>query len=159
MRPTWHRVLLGLVLVGYITVLLVFPPEDSPTVASLTIIPLVVAGSLFGLKVALVVMAFVVVATGLVFELAGPGVASILATYRGVPLLMFALTGIVVGRLGDRLGTRIAGRTHRRRFRRPRSRSGCHRHRSRVTPGPVLGPERETVSPASMNPAPRSTSA
>jgi signal transduction histidine kinase len=90
-----------LVLVGYVTILIVFPPEDSPTVASLAIIPLVVAGSLFGLKVALAVMAVVVVATGLVFELAGPGIATILATYRGVPLLMFALTGIVVGRLRD----------------------------------------------------------
>lgn len=101
MRPTWHRVLLGLVLVGYLTILIVFPPEDGPTVASLAIVPLVVAGSLFGLKAALAVMAVLVVATGLVFELAGPGVATILATYRGVPLLMFALTGIVVGRLRD----------------------------------------------------------
>jgi len=101
MQRTWHRLLLGSVTAGYLTVLIVFPPVDSPTVVILAVVPLIVAGSLFGLKSALVVLAGLIVATSLVVELVGPGISTILRTYRGVPLLMFVLTGIVVGRLRD----------------------------------------------------------
>jgi signal transduction histidine kinase len=101
MQRPWQRVLVGLVTVGYVTILVLFPPVDSPTVVILAVIPLVVAGSLFGLRTALVVMAVLVVATGLVVELVGPGISTILRTYRGVPFVMFVVTGVVVGRLRD----------------------------------------------------------
>ncbi|MEX2622379.1 MAG: HAMP domain-containing sensor histidine kinase [Acidimicrobiia bacterium] len=86
---------------GYLTVLIVFPPVDDPTVVVLALVPLVVAGSVFGLRYALVVAAGLIVATGLVVELVGRGIDNIVGTYRGIPLLMFVMTGIVVGRLRD----------------------------------------------------------
>lgn len=101
MQRIWARALLMLSSAGYLTVLILFPPVDDHTVVVLALIPLVVAGSLFGLRPALVVMGGLIAATSLVVELLGPGIYTILRTYRGIPLLMFLMTGIVLGRLRD----------------------------------------------------------
>jgi len=99
-RP-WGLVLLVAASIGYVTVLLLLPPADIPTVVALALVPILIAGSLFGLRAAILVMVGLTLATGLVLALRGPGVGPILRTYRGIPLLMFALTGAVVGRLRD----------------------------------------------------------
>ena len=101
MQRIWARALLMLTSAGYVTVLIVSPAVDDPKVVVLALIPLVVAGSLFGLRPALVVMGGLIAATSLVVELLGPGIYTILRTYRGIPLLMFLMTGIVLGRLRD----------------------------------------------------------
>ena len=101
MHPKWRPLALLLAAVGYVTVLIVFPPVDSPAVVVFSLVPLVVAGSLFGLKTALAAMIGLIVVTGLVLGRVGPGLDAILGTYRGIPLLMFVMTGIVVGRLRD----------------------------------------------------------
>ncbi|MGH8915884.1 MAG: sensor histidine kinase [Acidimicrobiia bacterium] len=101
MKPTGARIVLLLAIVGYLVVLVVFPPVDDPAIVVLALVPLVIAGSRFGLRTALAVMAGLLVFTGLVLEVRGPGVDTIVGTYRGIPLLMFVMTGIVVGRLRD----------------------------------------------------------
>lgn len=100
-RRSWARTLVVLTTAGYVVVLVVFPPVDSPTVVVLALVPLLAAGSLLGLRAAVMVMVCLTVATGLVVELIGPGIGAILRTYRGIPLFMFVMTGVVVGRLRD----------------------------------------------------------
>ena len=101
MHASWRRLALLVAAVGYVVVLVVFPPVDSPTVVVFSLVPLVVAGSLFGLKAALAAMAGLVAVTGFVLARVGPGLDAIVGTYRGIPLLMFVMTGLVVGRLRD----------------------------------------------------------
>ena len=106
MHASWRRLALLVAVVGYLTVLVVFPPVDSPTVVVFSLVPLVAAGSLFGLKTAMAVMVVLIGVTGLVLARVGPGLSAIVGTYRGIPLLMFVMTGIVVGRLRD-VGTSL----------------------------------------------------
>ncbi len=100
-RRTWAHALLFLTIAGYLTVLMVAPPGNHTTVAILAFVPLLTAGSIYGLRVALVVMTGLIAATILVLVLSGPGLGTILRTYRGLPLLMFVTTGAVVGWLRD----------------------------------------------------------
>jgi signal transduction histidine kinase len=76
-------------------------PSAIPTVALLALVPLVIAGGLFGLRVALAFMVGLTALTVVVIELIGPGMGAVFETYRGIPFLMFVLIGIVVGRLRD----------------------------------------------------------
>lgn len=114
MRSSWTRSLLALSTVGYLTALLAVPPLDKPAVALLAFVPLVIGGGLFGLRV---VVAFTIGLAGvtvLVIELLGPGMDVVLGTYRGIPFLIFAMTGIVVGHLRD-LRTEIESELDHRR--------------------------------------------
>jgi signal transduction histidine kinase len=101
MRLSWPRLLLILATAGYVIVLIAAAPSDTPTVALLALVPLVIAGGLFGLRVALAFMAGLTAFTVLVIELIGPGIGGVVETYRGIPFLMFVMIGIVVGRLRD----------------------------------------------------------
>ncbi|HZD24291.1 MAG TPA: histidine kinase dimerization/phospho-acceptor domain-containing protein, partial [Acidimicrobiia bacterium] len=86
---------------GYLTVLIAAAPSDISMVALLALVPLVIAGGLFGLRVALAFVVGLTAATVLVVELVGPGMGVVFETYRGIPFLMFVMIGIVVGRLRD----------------------------------------------------------
>ena len=101
MRLSWPRSLLILATAGYLTVLVAAAPSAIPTVALLALVPLVIAGGLFGLRVALAFMVGLTALTVVVIELIGPGMGAVFETYRGIPFLMFVLIGIVVGRLRD----------------------------------------------------------
>jgi signal transduction histidine kinase len=101
MRASWARPLLVLSTVGYLILLVALEPADRPTVALLAFVPLVIAGGFFGLGVGVGFTIGLAGVTMLVIELGGPGMDVVLATYRGIPLLMFVMTGIVVGRLRD----------------------------------------------------------
>jgi len=54
------------------------------------------------------------VGTFAVIELMGPGIGNVLGTYRGVPLLIFVMTGVVVGQMRD-LRTEIESELAQRR--------------------------------------------
>ena len=108
------RWLLILATVGYLAALLVVTSADRPTVALLAFVPLVIAGSAYGMRVALVFAIGLAVVTFAVIELMGPGIGNVLGTYRGVPLLIFVMTGVVVGHLRD-LRTVIEGELAQRR--------------------------------------------
>ena len=97
----WARALLALSTAGYLTVLVAVAPLDNPAVVLLALIPLVIAGGSFGLRVAAAFIVGLTVATVLVIELVGPGLDAVLGVYRGIPFLMFVMIGIVVGRLRD----------------------------------------------------------
>jgi hypothetical protein len=102
MRSSWARALLVLSTAGYLTALIAVAPLDNPMVALLALVPLVIAGGFFGLRAGVVLMIGLTAATVLVIELIGPGRGAVFETYRGIPLLMFVMIGIVVGRLRDR---------------------------------------------------------
>ena len=114
MRRSWARSLLLVATAGYLIVLVVAAPLDNPAVALLALVPLLIAGGLFGLRVAAAFVVGLVVATFLAIELIGPGMGTVFEAYRGIPLLMFVLIGLVVGRLRD-LGTEIEEELGRRR--------------------------------------------
>ena len=99
MRLSWARSLLILATAGYLAVLIAAAPLDNPAVALLALVPLVIAGGFFGLRVALVFVVGLIAATVLVFQLIGPGMDAMFETYRGIPILMFVMIGLVVGRL------------------------------------------------------------
>jgi len=101
MRMEWTRAVLLLTIGGYLTALVALAPSNNPAIPLLALVPLVVAGGLFGLRVAVPVMIGLIVATGLAIELIGPGIAAVFETYQGIPLLMFIMIGVVVGRLHD----------------------------------------------------------
>ncbi|MGH8871408.1 MAG: sensor histidine kinase, partial [Acidimicrobiia bacterium] len=114
MRSSWTRSLLALSTVGYLTALLAVPPLDKPAVALLAFVPLVIGGGFFGLRVAVAFTIGLAGVTVLVIELLGPGMDVVLGTYRGIPFLIFAMTGIVVGHLRD-LRTEIESELDHRR--------------------------------------------
>ncbi|MGH8950412.1 MAG: ATP-binding protein [Acidimicrobiia bacterium] len=115
MRLSWARLLLFLATAGYLLVLFSVAPPDNPAVALLALVPLVIAGGLFGLRVAMVFAGGLIVVTVLAIEVIGPGFGVVFETYQGIPLLMFVLIGLVVGRLRD-LRTEIEEELgHRRR--------------------------------------------
>lgn len=115
MRLSWARSLLILATAGYLSVLIAAAPLDNPTVAVLALVPLVIAGGLFGLRVALAFVVGLTAATVLVIELIGPGIDAVVETYRGIPFLMFVMIGLVFGRSRD-LRTEIEKELgHRRR--------------------------------------------
>src|SRR5680860_197 len=115
MRLCWARSLLILATAGYLAVLIAAAPLDNPTVALLALVPLVIAGGLFGLRIAVAFVVGLTAATVLVIELIGPGMDAVVETYRGIPFLMFVMIGLVVGRLRD-LRTEIEKELgHRRR--------------------------------------------
>lgn len=115
MRLSWAPSLLILATAGYLSVLIAAAPLDIPRVALLALVPLVIAGGLFGLRVALAFVVGLTAATVLVIELIGPGMDVVFEKYRGIPFLMFVMIGLVVGRLRD-LRTEIEKELgHRRR--------------------------------------------
>lgn len=67
----------------------------------LAFVPLVLAGMFFGLRVSVLFAIGLIVATYGVFELFGSGAGEVFSTYRGVPALVLAVVGIVVGRMSD----------------------------------------------------------
>jgi signal transduction histidine kinase len=87
--------------IGYAWALLAFPPADNPAVVLLSAIPIVIAGAFFGLR--FVAGFLVVVSLGTIgaIEFLGPGFGQVFQTYRGIPLLMLIVVGLVVGRLRD----------------------------------------------------------
>ena len=115
MRLSWARSFLILATAGYLSLLIAAAPLGNPAVALLALVPLVIAGGFFGLRVAVAFMIGLAAATVLVIELFGPGLDVVFETYRGIPFLMFVMIGLVVGRLRD-LHTKIEKELqHRRR--------------------------------------------
>lgn len=81
--------------------LVLLAPSGNPTVAMLAVVPLVLAGMFFGLRVSIVFAVGLLIVTYSMFELLGTGAGVVFATYRGIPALMLAVVGIVVGRMSD----------------------------------------------------------
>ena len=114
MRPTRAGALLLLATAGYLIVLIALAPSGNPTVAVLVAVPVVIAGRFFGLRVAVPVIVGLAVVTGVILNLLGPGVDLMFRTYRGIPLLMLVMVGVVVGRLRD-MGTELEQELEHRR--------------------------------------------
>ncbi|HEU4320328.1 MAG TPA: HAMP domain-containing sensor histidine kinase [Acidimicrobiia bacterium] len=97
----WARLALLAAFVGYVGLMIVLAPRGEPAAPILMAVPILVAGAWFGLKVALVVTGVLLVVTAVILETVGVGVAETLSTYRGLPILMLVIVGVVVGRLHD----------------------------------------------------------
>jgi signal transduction histidine kinase len=97
----WRKTLLFLTTAAYLTGLVLVAPSGNPTVAVLAVVPLVLAGMFFGLRVSAVFAVGLLIAIFAVLELVGPGAGVILETYRGIPALMLVVVGVVVGRMRD----------------------------------------------------------
>lgn len=91
---------LWLSVVAYLLVL-VGAIEESPSVPLLVAVPILIAGGYFGLRAAAAVILLLYPASGLAIELLGSGVADTVATYWGIPFVLVAVVGLVVGRLHD----------------------------------------------------------
>jgi signal transduction histidine kinase len=87
--------------VGYIGLIVVLAPREEPAAPLLMAVPILIAGACLGLRAALVVTGTLLLATSLIIELLGAGVAETVSTYRGIPILMLVVAGVVVGRLHD----------------------------------------------------------
>jgi signal transduction histidine kinase len=110
----WAGAAVASTTVGYVVVLMVVTPSEQTSVALLAFIPLVLAAGLFGLRAGLAVAVGLVAVTMAIIEVSGPGMDAVLATYRGIPLLAFVVTAIVVGRFRD-LSTAMEEELERRR--------------------------------------------
>lgn len=91
---------LSVAIVGYLLIL-VFALDESPSIPLLVVVPILVAGGYFGMKAAAAVTLGLFVATGVAVELLGSGVADTVSTYWGIPFVLVAVVGVVVGRLHD----------------------------------------------------------
>jgi signal transduction histidine kinase len=96
-----HKTVLFLATASYLAVLVLLAPSGNPTVAMLAVVPLVLAGIFFGLRISIAFSVGLLIVTYAVFELLGAGAGAVFATYRGIPALMLAMVGIVVGRMSD----------------------------------------------------------
>lgn len=101
------RVLIGskwavlwLSVAAYLLVLVV-AIEESPSIPLLVAVPILIAGGYFGLRTAAAVILLLYMASGLAIELLGIGVADTVATYWGIPFVLVAVVGLVVGKLHD----------------------------------------------------------
>lgn len=97
----WARFALAATSIGYVVLMFLLAPRGEPATPLLMVVPVLVAGACFGLKVALAVTGALLVATAVILETAGVGVAQTLSTYRGIPILMLVIVGVVVGQLHD----------------------------------------------------------
>ncbi len=97
----WAMLALAFTSIGYIGLMLALAPGPEPAAPMLMVVPILVAGACFGLRAALLTTAAMLIATGLILEVFGVGIAETVSTYRGIPILMVVLVGAVVGRLHD----------------------------------------------------------
>ncbi|MGA8039508.1 MAG: HAMP domain-containing sensor histidine kinase [Acidimicrobiia bacterium] len=87
--------------VGYLVVLYLYIPLENPAIVLLSAVPVTVAGALFGLRFVAIFIGALGVGTVALIEWFGPGFGHLLQTYRGIPILILILMGLVVGRLRD----------------------------------------------------------
>lgn len=87
--------------VGFLAVLILVIPEGNPAVVLLSAIPVAIAGGFFGLRFVVAFMTILAIGTVAVVEWVGPGFGQMIQTYRGIPIVMLILMGLVVGRLRD----------------------------------------------------------
>jgi len=85
---------------GY-PVVLIFALEENPSVPLLVIVPILIAGVYHGIRTVAAVTGLLYVITGVAVEIIGSGIANTIETYRGIPLFLIAIVGLVVGRLHD----------------------------------------------------------
>lgn len=100
-RSRWAVFALVSTYLGYIGLIIILAPREEPAAPLLMAVPILVAGAFLGLRAALVVTVTLLLATSLILELIGSGVAETVSTYRGIPILMLVVMGVVVGRLHD----------------------------------------------------------
>lgn len=99
--PRWGWFALSATSLGYVGLLIALAPGNNPAVPLLMAVPMVVAGTCFGLRATFVVTGLLLVATALVIETVGAGVEATVGEYQGIPILMLVLLGAAVGRLHD----------------------------------------------------------
>jgi len=97
---TWTLLWLLVAVAGYVVVLLV-AIEESPSVPLLAIMPILIAGVYYGRRAVAAVIFVLYLITGVALELVGPGIANTVQTYWGIPFVLVAVVGLVVGRLHD----------------------------------------------------------
>lgn len=74
---------------------------ESPAIPVLVTIPVLVAGGYFGFRVAALAIVVLYGVTGVALEVVGSGIANTIETYWGIPFVLIAVVGLVVGRLHD----------------------------------------------------------
>jgi signal transduction histidine kinase len=97
---TWMLPWLLVAAAAYLVVLFV-AIEKSPSVPLLVIVPVLIASLYYGIRAAAAVTLVLYLITGVALEVAGSGIANTVQTYFGIPFLLIALVGFVVGRLHD----------------------------------------------------------
>jgi signal transduction histidine kinase len=96
----WTLFWLGVAVAGYLVVLFV-ALDTSPSVALLAVVPILIAGVSYGMRAVAAVILLLYLITGLALELVGSGIANTVQTYWGIPFVLLAVVGLVVGRLHD----------------------------------------------------------
>jgi signal transduction histidine kinase len=97
----WARLALYGSIFGYVGLMLVLASRAEPAAPLLMAVPILIAGAWFGMRTALLVTGGLLLVTGVIVETVGIGVAETLSTYRGIPIIMLVVVGVVVGRLHD----------------------------------------------------------
>lgn len=87
--------------VVYLLVLVAFASSNNPAVVLLSAVPVVIGGAYLGLRFVVLLMVGLAAATILVIEGLGPGFGELFRIYRGIPVLILVMVGLVVGRLRD----------------------------------------------------------
>jgi signal transduction histidine kinase len=114
-EPRWALFMLASTYLGYIGLIIALAPGENPAAPMLMAIPILVAGACFGVWVSLIVTGTLLVITSVVVELLGAGVMETVSVYRGIPILMLVVVGVVVGRLHD-VSVAMAKEIQRSRF-------------------------------------------
>lgn len=96
----WVLLWLFVAVAGYLVVLFV-AVNESPSVALLAVVPILIAGVSYGMRAVAAVILVLYLITGVALELVGSGIANTVQTYWGIPFVMLAVVGLVVGRLHD----------------------------------------------------------
>jgi signal transduction histidine kinase len=95
---TWLWLLLSVA--GYLAILFV-AVDDNPSVALLVVVPTLIVGVSFGMRAVAAVIPLLYLVTGVALEVVGSGIVDTMRTYWGIPFLLIAAVGLVVGRLHD----------------------------------------------------------
>lgn len=96
----WPLPGLAIAVAGYVVVLFV-ALEESPSVPLLVIVPILITGVYYGMRAVAVVTLLLYLITGVAVEFVGSGIADTVRTYWGIPLVLIAAVGLVVGKLHD----------------------------------------------------------
>lgn len=96
----WAVLWLSAAVAAYLLVLFI-ALEQSPSIPLLVTVPILVAGVYYGMSAAAAVVLVLYLITGVALELFGSGVANTVQTYWGIPFVLSAVVGLVVGRLHD----------------------------------------------------------
>lgn len=100
-RSRWHSWLIAVATLSYLVALVTLGLATNPSLVLLSAVPVALVGTLYGLRRVVVFFLVLAAATIVALEVVGPGLAETMGIYRGIPLLVLFMIGLVTGRLHD----------------------------------------------------------